>query len=232
MEQWRQYINEIDMSTPREKPRTGAIVWNDSTYRPVDDELLVNIPERLTPDFLKNIPQGHAGIILVREIPDSEMPTYCLSIDFGPRNYCSKKDSGMLLSLRKKIGLFVNGQVHQRSFNKKYNFFEDIDRHLPDILRSNAKKIDRKIPDQVGYASGIDFDRAAKFARSKSCKLYTIIPNFAFAGGDNCGSFALRVAAVAKGASSDIGKNVLGPDEILPLMLKSGWIDFAKSINV
>ena len=229
-ENWRRFLNENNSSEER-KARTGALIWNDSTYRPVEDELLADVPTPLTPDFLRNIPQGHAGIILIKEIPSSSMQTYCLSIDFGPRDYCSKKDAGHLLNLRRKIGVFVNGQVKQRSFNKEYNFFDDVNKYLPDILRSNSKKIDRKLANQVGFASNIDFDKAAKFARSMTCKLYTIIPNFAFAGGNNCGSFALKVAAVAKGASPEIGKNIIGPDEVLPLMLNLGWLDFAQSID-
>ena len=231
MENWKRFLSE----GASEPERAAALIWNDSTYRPLDDEGLSKIfsSESEIGQFISEVPQGHAGIVLIKEIknPNTKFKTFCVSIDFAPRDYCSKKDEDFLKSIRQKFGLFVNGQVLVRRFSKKYNFFDDIDEYIPDVLMSNYTKI-KRMANQVGYAPDINFEAALQFAKSQNCRLYTVVPHLFGSKGDNCGSLALKVAAAGLGESSEsIVENMIGPDEMLSKMLDLNWIEFAKSVQ-
>ena len=68
MENWKRFLSE----GASEPERAAALIWNDSTYRPLDDEGLSKIfsSESEIGQFISEVPQGHAGIVLIKEIKE------------------------------------------------------------------------------------------------------------------------------------------------------------------
>ena len=247
MENWRKYLNEQDLSSNPE--RAMAIVWNNSSYRPFDEEVLSNIPKIMTPSFLENIPQGHAGIVLIKENNTSKaFKSTCISYDFGAgrKGKCDKKNTDDMLlplSLRKKAGLYVWGEVKKSiPVNLKYNIFDAIENSQEDIIYAAIKqslRYTKQKADQIGIIPNINFEAAREYALNPSgngrCSFYTVIPGLESGGikGDNCGTYALKVAAAGLGKNPNIiAEDVIGPDEMLGKMQDVGWIQSLESINL
>ena len=196
MENWRQFINEQNESS---RVSTAAVVWNNPNFRPFDKTLLGKISKDLTPEFFESIPQGHSGTILISEDPKRNR-IKCVSVDFGKdEGFCSKKHKeDFFYALKNKVGVFVGGRIYMKTFFVSgENIIQNLNSYLPRIIQK-WKKISRSdhTPQEFGISYDINVQRALSFVRSKKgCSEYTVIPNLQNSGGDNCGSFALKVVA-------------------------------------
>lgn len=236
MENWRSYTNEQKYESS--KVTTAAIVWNNPNFRPFDKKILSNLPKYGIPGFLKNVPQGHSGVILVSEDPKRNQVN-CISIDFGADdNFCSKEHKKKFLySLKRKLGIFVGGRVKSRSFRiSGENIVSNLSQNLPEIIQK-WKKISRSshTPQEFGISYDIDVNRAMSFVRSKKgCSEYTVIPDLAGSGGDNCGSFSLKVVAHGLGKDGEAEEligSMIGPDGMIQKMQDIEWIETGMSLD-
>ena len=236
MENWRGYIKEQDSVS--QSPTTAAIVWNNPNFRPFDKKILSNLPKYGIPKFLKSIPQGHSGVILVSEDPKRNQVN-CISVDFGAHEgFCSKEHKKKFLySLKNKLGIFVGGRVKVMSFSiAGENIIDNLNQNISKIIQK-WKKISRSshTPQEFGVSYDVDINRAMSFVRSKKgCSDYTVIPELAGSDGDNCGSFSLKVVAHGLGKENeaeDIIGSMIGPDGMIQKMQDISWIDVSMSLD-
>jgi hypothetical protein len=246
MESWRLFLEDQENFSEAPQTRSAAIVWNDPSYRPIKKlKQQYKILKTILPDY---IPQGHAGVVLLKEFPKY------LSIeayDFGVGGtQCPKANpSGAIEVIAHKAGLFVDGGVRKRTSTKRFvdangkniSFFDIEDKipHIIEILKTNHLETSRA--KELGYIPNINFDAAKIYANTPRCRLYTVVPHLAGSTGDNCGSFALKVAGAGMekspqsgkptGLSHGISDNMIGPDQLLPALQKLGWAEVAMSFS-
>ena len=238
MEKWRSYVNEQD-SQSLPKQRAAAIIWNDPSFKPVDDfKKKSNILKSILPD---DIPQGHAGVILLQERSKDMIIVESYNFGVGGTQCPKANPKGLIDTIKHEVGIFVPGGVRVK--RSKYrtegqNFFDIKDKTQNIIEILNIKNLDASKAKQFGFVPNIDFNSARTYARSPRCRLYTIIPQMNGSMGDNCGSFALKVAAAGMQGmeSGQISKRAVaisnmfvGPDEMLPILHDLGWVSFAMS---
>ena len=220
---WQQFINEQE--EPMQREQTAAIVWNNSNYRPGDKKILSKIPEILTPEWLRAIPQGHAGIILLKSTArlkgrQSKGATMGKSLDFAVEGSKTWRD---------KTGIFVPGQVRGSNIKLGYNFFDyqdesELESNIIEILNSNAVSSLSKVsePNQFGYIPDINYEAALSLAGAPGTKKpYNIVPHAGGTQTDNCGSYALKVAAAGKGMSPPGVVGVM-PDQVIGILADMG----------
>ena len=244
MENWRVFLKEQEsQSSPA---RASAIIWNNPDYKPVD-EIKKDSP-LLKTILPENIPQGHAGIVLLKELKDNRVLAVSCNFGIGGTQCPKAEPKGPVDIIRNKIGLFVNGGVKIKTTTvpMKENFFDMKDKtsSIIYILENKSKILRTEGAKQFGLVPSIDFNSASTYAKTPKCRLYTIMPQMGGSKGDNCGSYALKVAAAgiqgptalqsgeAGGASSQaayISEQFIGPTDMLPILLELGWVTVAKS---
>ena len=243
LERWRAFLAESQTSTT-DLPKAAAIVWNDPSYRPVKEiKKKSKFLKTILPEY---IPQGHAGIVLLQQRLDF---LFIEAFDFGiGGTTCPKANpKGAIETISQKAGLFVDGGVRRRRAAKRYesesgkniSFFDlkDPVPHIIEILRKSSLRTDKA--SQFGYIPDINFEAARTYATTPRCRLYTVIPHLGDSSGDNCGSFALKVAAAGMESASvsgvraaeahNIANNLVGPDQVLPILQKQKWVTIAMS---
>ena len=249
MENWRDFLNEQNNQSFPSLGRAAAIIWNDPDYKPVDEfKEKSKILKAILPE---NISQGHAGIILLQENPNFIVRAYCFSFGID-KDKIKPKDP--LEIIRKKVGLFVQGKVTKR---QRGTTIQVNNQNLFDMIENNDNNAVKSIIDmlkrhesawgldgikQFGLVPKIDIKAAIDYAQDQSHSLYNIIPKLVIGGseGDNCGSYALKVAAAGlqgpesgektKEAAS-ISYQFIGPTDMLPILQKLGWVTVAMSFK-
>ena len=235
MKSWRGFLGEQKIKNEKE----AALIWIDPNFRPIDklkkDSVFRVFLQYITPEY---IPQGHAGIVLIKKEKNKNF-ILCTSLEFGisSSGNCSEKNpKGLLDKLRKKLGLFVPGEVTVR---KRRIRIKETDVSLldspKDLISMILKKMRGNWPPSrartIGYIEDIDYDKAYNYGvKEGRCRLYTIIPHLLQSKGDNCGSYVIKVAAAgknhrwAKTTGDAIADQVLAPDELLSKLNEAGWI--------
>jgi len=242
MENWRSFLEQQEsQSLPEQRKRAAAIIWNDPSYKPVEDlKKKSNILKAILPD---DVPQGHAGIVLIKELSKNKVRAVSYQFGIGGTQCPKANQTGLIDTIKHKIGIFVPGgvRVKKRFYQTKgENFFdtENKAQNIIEILSKSGLGTNVNSARQFGFVPDINFEASHEYATSPRCRLYTIIPQMGGSMGDNCGSFALKVAAaglqgmqsgqVSKDATT-ISNMFVGPDEMLPILQDLGWVSFSMS---
>ena len=154
---------------------------------------------------------------------------------------CPKANpKGLIDTIKHEVGIFVPGGVRVK--RSKYrtegqNFFDIKDKTQNIIEILNIKNLDASKAKQFGFVPNIDFiqlEHTQEVLGAGCTPLYQMNGSM----GDNCGSFALKVAAAGMQGmeSGQISKRAVaisnmfvGPDEMLPILHDLGWVSFAMS---
>ena len=252
MENWRGFLNERQNQSLPSLKRASAIIWNNPDYKPVDDfKKDSKILKTILPE---NISQGHAGVILLEEKDNNYIRVNSFNFGSGPcpGRKSNPESKGQLEIIRQEVGLFVPGSVIRvtRNIQLKENFFDMLEdenqsnetRVIQEMLKANERSWRLKGVKQFGLVPRIDIKTAMTYAAVPSCnRLYSVIPKLEIEGskGDNCGSYALKVAAAglqgymeSGGKSKEavsISNQFIGPTDMLPILSRLKWVTLAMS---
>ena len=238
--EWIESISRGEVETD-ERQRTSAIVWNNKDAKPVSNALFDPIERTARntwwiPDIIgdavgslsDNIPQGHAGIILINKTGEA----FCIDFGAGGPWGCSPK------SIRRDFGIFVLGGTRIKRMGS-VNRDPDGNIH-PKAIQQLVRDVAQVIgvaPDEWGLIKNMSFRKSYQFIASPKCRPYSIIPNMYDTNwlidinkldGDNCGSFTAKaaLAGIKETISQDLmGKLILTPDQVIPMLKMAGVFD-------